>query len=71
VTLVGGIELLNKISAADIKISLDYNEIISDSTGILTPTITIPPYTKLLNITPHFIQHKIIINSPNKKQISI
>ncbi|MDR0927494.1 MAG: hypothetical protein LBO69_06985 [Ignavibacteria bacterium] len=66
VTLSGGIELLSKINASEIILSLDYNAIMNDSNGILIPKVDTLPYTKVINIYPKYIQHKkIITNTTN------
>ena len=63
VTLIGGVEHLNKISAKDIELTIDYNKIINDTVGILTPVLKIPPFTKIMDIKPKVIYHRIKIIS--------
>lgn len=58
VTLMGGIEQLNKISAKDIEITMDYDKILNDTIGILVPTLKIPPFVKIMSISPKVICHK-------------
>ena len=61
VTLMGGIEHLNKINAADIELSVDYDKVINDTIGVLVPNLKIPPFTKIMNVEPKFIYHKIML----------
>jgi len=60
VTLIGGIDQLNKISPDDIELTIDYDKVMKDTTGILAPTLKIPHFTKTMDITPKVIYHKII-----------
>jgi len=61
VTLSGGIELLSKIKSSDISITVDYETVINDKNGIIKPTVTIPPFTKIVNVKPEFGRHNINI----------
>lgn len=62
VTLTGGIDVLNKLNNADISISVDIDAIMKNSTGLLKPHLSIPPYTSILNTNPNFVHHSILIN---------
>lgn len=66
VTLIGGIEQLNKITPDDIELTIDYDSIMNDTTGILVPILNIPPFTKVMDITPKVIYHKIKNSNPMK-----
>lgn len=66
VTIYGGIDLLNEITAEDIKVFVDYDKVINDVNGVLVPQITIPDYTKVLNIQPKYIHHKTNISTDYK-----
>lgn len=61
VTLRGGIDIISRISNSDISITINYRDIINDSTGILRPNITIPPYTSILNTSPKYVFHSEIV----------
>jgi len=61
VTLRGGIDVISKISNADVGITINYQDIINDSTGIIKPNITIPPYTSILNTSPKYVFHSEIV----------
>ena len=63
VTLSGGIDVINKLQQENISISINYQDILNDSTGIIKPTVTIPNNTKLLSISPKYIIHNEIIKS--------
>ena len=61
VTLTGGIDLLSKIKASDISVTVDYETIMNNKSGIIVPVVTAPPFTKILNIQPKFLHHNIHI----------
>lgn len=61
VTLYGGIDVIKKVEKSDISISIHYQDILEDSTGILKPKVTIPPYTNILKVEPKYIFHSEII----------
>ena len=63
VTLSGGIDVINKLQQENISISINYQDILNDSTGIIKPTVTIPNNTKLLSISPKYVIHNEIIKS--------
>ncbi|MCL2039915.1 MAG: hypothetical protein FWG85_05755 [Bacteroidetes bacterium] len=69
VTLIGGIELLNKITHADIELTIDYDKIMNDTTGILVPNLKIPPFTKTMDISPKVIYHKVKSSKPIKNKL--
>jgi YbbR domain-containing protein len=60
VTISGGIDLLTKITSADIDAYIEYDAVINDSTGVLVPKFNIPTYTTLISIAPQYIIHKKI-----------
>lgn len=59
VILQGGVEEIAKINPVDVRVVLDYKEIINDSTGILVPKIILPPNVNLIKTEPKFIYHYI------------
>lgn len=59
VLLQGGVEEIAKINPGDVRVVLDYKEIINDSTGILVPKIILPPNVNLIKTEPKFIYHNI------------
>ena len=59
VILQGGVEEIAKINPMDVRVVLDYKEIINDSTGILVPKIILPPNVNLIKTEPKFIHHNI------------
>jgi YbbR domain-containing protein len=67
VTLSGGIELLGKIKSSDISITVDYETLINDKNGIIKPVITIPPFTKMLNAEPQFLQHNVYVKFRDRR----
>jgi len=66
VTLSGGIEILSKINTSDIFITVDYEAIINNKSGVIKPTITVPPFTKMLNVSPQFLHHNISMKFRNR-----
>ncbi len=61
VTLSGGIDVISKISSSDVTVSINYDDLLNDATGIIKPNINIPPYTKVLDYSPKYIFHKEIV----------
>lgn len=59
VLLQGGVEEIAKINPGDVRVVLDYKEIINDSTGILVPKVILPPNVNLIKTEPKFIYHNI------------
>lgn len=59
VILQGGVEEIAKINPLDVRVVLDYKEIINDSTGILVPKIILPTNVNLIKTEPKFIYHNI------------
>lgn len=57
VTLRGGAEVISGILPDMIGASIDYNQIIYDTTGLIRPEITIPENTELLSINPPLVYH--------------
>jgi len=59
IVLEGGVDEIAKINQGDIKVVLDYKDIINDSTGILIPKIILPSNVKLISTQPKFIYHYV------------
>jgi len=57
IILSGGVEEIANLDINNIKVYLEYNDIINDTTGILFPQIDLPPNIKLLQMEPNFIYH--------------
>ena len=57
VTIRGGIDQLSTLDPDAISASINSNDLLSDSLGILKLNITIPQYIKILSIDPPFIRH--------------
>jgi hypothetical protein len=57
VTLQGGIKELQRINRDKIAVSIDLNQILNDSTGVIIPKVEYPEGLKLLNVQPAFIYH--------------
>lgn len=64
VTIRGGIDVISKITSDDILISIDYNQILSDSTGLIIPTVRARKKFDIISIDPPYLYHNI--KSPNK-----
>jgi len=65
ITLSGGIEYLKNINTSDIELTIDYDDVINDTVGLLIPALKIPPFTIKMNIEPKFIHHKILYSIKN------
>lgn len=57
VTVQGGAEQLESLTPEDISASIDYTQIISDSTGILIPEVKAPAGYTLMKFEPPYIYH--------------
>jgi hypothetical protein len=69
VTIRGGINQLYDFNPENISASLNSDDILNDSTGLIKPEIKIPKNIQIVNITPKYLTHKIIDFIP-KKQIT-
>lgn len=59
ITIQGGIKAIKDLSQDQISVSLDYLSVLNDSTGIIAPTITLPPNISVLQVNPPYLFHKI------------
>jgi hypothetical protein len=57
VTIRGGAEQLSDFSPDLISASVDFYQILQDTTGIIIPDIIIPNNLKLLNVDPPYVYH--------------
>ncbi len=57
IVLSGGVEEIANLDINNIKVYLEYNDIVNDTTGILFPQIELPPNVKLMKMEPNFIYH--------------
>lgn len=57
VTIRGGINIIDELSADKIKISIDYSTIINDTRGIIVPKIEVPEFMEVIKIDPPYIYH--------------
>lgn len=64
VIIRGGIDIINKYSASDINVMVNYNEILRDSTGAIIPIIKLPENCELISIQPDRVRY--IIKKFNK-----
>jgi len=62
VTVKGGIDQIKTLTYDEITATIDYEDIIKDTTGIIVPTIEIPAGLKVVKVTPPYIYHQKIIN---------
>ncbi|MGB9702189.1 MAG: hypothetical protein ACPL1A_05595 [Candidatus Kapaibacteriota bacterium] len=53
----GGIDEISSLNYDEIKATLTLDDIINDTTGILTPKIDLPPSIKVLKFDPPFVYH--------------
>lgn len=60
VILQGGVNELENLSSADISATIDFDKLISDSTGIMKAIIKLPPNISLLRTEPRYIYHKVV-----------
>lgn len=59
VSVLGGIEVLGKLSASDFSAGLEYSEVVSDSTGTVAPIVDFPENTQLIYIKPERLRYVI------------
>lgn len=57
ITVQSGIDVISDIMKNEIKFYIEYSQIINDSTGIIEPTLKLPPYVKAIDIVPPFVYH--------------
>jgi len=63
VTISGGISKIADFPIENIRAFIDFNDITSDSTGILIPKITAPDYIKVTRIDPSYVYYTKRIKS--------
>lgn len=59
ITLRGGINLLGKMKAEDLKPYVTFKQALSDTLGAITPTFAPPEYTILIDIKPNKLEYII------------
>ncbi|MEO8210925.1 MAG: CdaR family protein [bacterium] len=59
ISIRGGVEQLAQISSSDIKVTIEYESIESDTLGFVIPEVKIPEETTLLKIEPQKLQYII------------
>jgi YbbR domain-containing protein len=59
VSVTGGINFLGKITEKDFQVFIDYNDIISDTIGSVSPTVIPPQYVRLMYLEPERIKYII------------
>lgn len=57
VIVSGGVKQLAKVTPSQISLSIDINEINSDTSGILIPEVEVPPGIKVLMVEPRYLYH--------------
>jgi YbbR domain-containing protein len=53
----GGVELLSRVRPIDVRASLDYVIILSDTTGALAPEVVAPPGVQIVSCSPERLQY--------------
>ncbi len=61
VTVKGGINDISNLSSVQIKVQINIQQLLNDSTGIVVPNIILPKNLKVANINPPFLYHRIRI----------
>ena len=59
VTVRGGINIIKNFSPDQVTAFIDYQQIISDSTGYITPVVQVPENLQIISIKPKYLYHKI------------
>lgn len=59
ISVLGGIEVLGKLSEYDFSAAIEYSEVVSDSTGSVAPEIDFPDNTQLIYIKPERLRYVI------------
>jgi hypothetical protein len=57
ITIEGGIDKIVNLNIENIKASVDYNDLITDSTGIIIPHVSSPENIKILRVDPPYIYY--------------
>jgi len=58
-SVTGGINYLGKITPNDFQVFIDYNDIVSDTLGTVSPTVIPPQYVRLMYLDPERIKYII------------
>ena len=61
ITIKGGIDDISNLSPDKIKVQVNINKILNDSTGIIIPEIILPKNLKVASINPPYLYHRIRI----------
>jgi len=59
VSVLGGIEVLGKLTENDFSANIEYSEVVADSTGTVAPEIDFPDNTQLIYIKPERLRYVI------------
>ncbi|HYF03066.1 MAG TPA: hypothetical protein VEC36_06805 [Patescibacteria group bacterium] len=60
ITIRGGIRQLQYMTKSMIRASIQYYDLMQDSTGYVKPTVTLPPDIQLVSVTPRVLRHTIV-----------
>ncbi len=56
-TVRGGINQISVLNQNDIKVYVDYSEVVQNTTGILIPRVSLPPDINVLNLAPARVRY--------------
>lgn len=56
IILRGGIEQLAKVTPSEIQVTVEYETLVKDSSGVISPTVVVPEGTKVIRKTPERFQ---------------
>ncbi len=59
ITVRGGINVIKDLSLESVTAFIEYQNVISDSSGVLVPEIQVPDNVSVLSVSPPFIFHKV------------
>jgi hypothetical protein len=62
ITVRGGIGRIESLTPESITASLDYTQVIDDSTGIIMPKISVPENIKVLQVDPPYLHHVRVVH---------
>ena len=55
----GGVNVLATLSAADFRAQIDYEQLVTDTSGTIIPTVVLPAGLQLLNVEPKEVRYSV------------
>lgn len=59
VTVRGGVNVIKNLSPESVSAFIEYQKVLTDSSGVIVPTIQVPDNVTVLSVSPPYLFHKI------------